>query len=187
MSRLKEKNMAMAENPTLELRGIYRDELRAGDGHLIWDRGWTSNTIVTGFRSLLATFVGSVSPSLGIQGLRVGQGVDAWDTNGPPAPTPAQTALVDPNPFLVPLTSLQIDYLNGGTVTTTPTNRLQIVATLGPNVPPWPDANHVVANLREFGLVGTLNGVETLMNYVTHPVIVKDPSSTLTRTILLVF
>ena len=42
-------------------------------------------------------------------------------------------------------------------------------------------------SLGEFGLVGQLNGVETLINYVTHPVIVKDPLSTLTRTVWLVF
>jgi hypothetical protein len=119
--------------------------------------------------------------------MRVGRGSDAWDLTSPPAPSPAQTALVDPNPFLVPKSALQIDFLEGGLVTGTPTNRLQIVATLGPNVPSWPDANHVSGNLREFGLVGQLNGVETLINYVTHPVIVKDPLSTLTRTVWLVF
>ncbi len=179
--------METTDSPTVALHGMYRDVLRAGDGRLIWDHGWTPNTIVMNFRNLLAGFVGGGSPSLGIQGLRVGQGSDSWDTNGPPAATPAQTALVDPNPFLAPRAALQIDYLNGATVTKTPTNRLQIVATLGPNLPSWPDANHATGNLREFGLVGTLNGAETLMNYVTHPVIVKDPASTLTRTIWLVF
>jgi hypothetical protein len=182
-----EQTMPTTEMPTVKLHGMYCDVLRGPDGRVIWDRGWTSNTIVTAFRNLLATFVGGVSPTVGIQGLRVGQGVDAWDTTGPPAPTPAQTALVDPNPYLAPKAALQINYLSGGSVSTSPTNRLQIVATLGPNMPSWPDPNHVAANLREFGLVGTLNGVETLMNYVTHPVIVKDPSSTLTRTIWLVF
>ena len=179
--------MPTTEMPTVELHGMYHDVLRDPHGRVIWDRGWVSNTIVTTFRNLLATFVGGVSPTVGITGLRVGQGVDAWDTTGPPAPTPAQTALVDPNPYLGPKAALQINYLSGGNVSASPTNRLQIVATLGPNMPTWPDANHVAANLREFGLVGTLNGAETLMNYVTHPVIVKDPASTLTRTIWLVF
>lgn len=179
--------MPTTESPTLELHGMYHDVLTAPGGRVIWDRGWRSNTIVTTFRNLLATFVGGVSPSLGIQGLRVGQGVAAWDAAGPPAAAASQTALVDPNPYLAPRSALAINYLNGANVSATPTNRLQIVATLGPNMPTWPDANHVAANLREFGLVGTLNGAETLMNYVTHPVIVKDPASTLTRTIWLVF
>lgn len=169
-----------------QLSGMYRDVLHDRDGRLIWDRGWKSNAIVVNCHRLLAGFIGGTTPSLGIQGLRVGQGSDTWDLSSPPTPTPAQTALVDPNPFLAPVGSLKIDYLNGAVVSATPTNRLQIVATLGPNVPPWPDVNHASGNLREFGLVGTLGGTETLINYVTHPVIVKDPASTLTRTIWLV-
>jgi hypothetical protein len=175
------------EIATSELHGQYRDVLRGCDGRIVWDRGWLRNTIVMNCRRLLAGFMAGPATSLGIQGLRVGQGLDAWDQTGPPQPRATQTALVDPNPFLVPRTSLQIDYLEGATVTPTPTNRLQIVATLGPNVPKWPDANHVSGNLREFGLVGQLSGAETLINYVTHPVIVKDPASTLTRTIWLAF
>lgn len=179
--------MATSEQPAAEMHGMYRDVLRDRHGHVTWDRGWKRNTIVLDCRRLLAAFMGGPAASLGIQGLRVGQGSDSWDATSPPTPQPTQTALVDPNPFLVPVGSLQINFLDGATVTNTPTNRLQIVATLGPNVPPWPDANHASGNLREFGLVGRLNGAETLINYVTHPVIVKDPASTLTRTIWLVF
>src|SRR5277367_5190764 len=124
---LEGEDMETTERPTITLRGMYRDVLTAGDGRLIWNRDWTPNTIVVSFRNLLAGFVGGVSPSLGIQGLRVGQGSDSWDTTAPPAATPAQTALVDPHPFLAPRASLQIDYLNGATVTNTPTNRMQIV------------------------------------------------------------
>jgi hypothetical protein len=183
----REDEMLTSERMTGELQGHFRDVLRDADGRVIWDRGWTKNTIVVDCRRLLAGFMASATTTLGIQGLRVGQGNASWDTSGPPAPQPTQTALVDPNPYLVPHNALQIDYLDGTTVSSTPTNRIQIIATLGPNVPSWPDANHVAANLREFGLVGQLNGAETLINYVTHQVIVKDPSSTLTRTIWLVF
>lgn len=66
-------------------------------------------------------------------------------------------------------------------------NRVQIEATLGPDVPPWPDADHASGNLREFGLVATLDGGPVLINYVTHPLIAKDPASTLERTIWIVF
>jgi hypothetical protein len=108
---------------------------------------------------------------------------------GPPSPSAGQVALVDPNPFAVPLTSLQLDFLdpNTGAVSAVVTNRLQVVATLGPGLPTWPDANHATSTLREFGLVGTLNGTTVLINYITHPAIVKDPTSTLERTIWLVF
>jgi hypothetical protein len=175
------------ERPSAGLQGMYRDVLTAADGTVAWDRGWTRNTIVMDCHRLLAGFLHGGGVSLGIQGLRVGQGLDSWDQNGPPLPTTSQVALVDPSPFLVTVDALQLDFLDAATVTATPTPKLQIKATLGPNVPPWPNNIHATANLREFGLVGQLNGKETLINYVTHPVIVKDPASTLTRTIWLVF
>jgi hypothetical protein len=177
----------MTEQAGGVLHGMFHDVLRDPDGRVVWDRGWSHNTIVVDCRRLLAGFMTGGAISLGIQGLRVGQGLDAWDLSAPPHAAPSTTTLVDPSPFLVPPAALHIDFLDGATVTSTPTNRLQIVATLGPNVPSWPDANHAAGNLREFGLVGKLGGVETLINYVTHPVIVKDPASTLTRTIWLVF
>jgi hypothetical protein len=43
------------------------------------------------------------------------------------------------------------------------------------------------ATLREFGLVGKLGGSTVLINEVRHAAIVKDPESTLVRTIQLVF
>jgi hypothetical protein len=176
-----------SSHPTHGLHGLYRDALKGPGGTPIWDRGWRRNTIVADCLRLLASFMRGGAATAGIQGLLVGQGNAAWDQTSPPLPTPGQTALVDPNPFLVPPAALAIDFLDGATVTATPTNRLQIKATLGPNMPSWPDASHATGNLREFGLVGQLAGNQTLINYVTHPVIVKDPASTLTRTIWLVF
>ena len=180
--------MPTIEAPDDRPHGMYRDVLWSAGGHELSDRGWHANAIVTSCHVLLAGFMsGAPTASLGIQGLLVGQGLAAWDAAGAPAPAASQVQLVDPNPFLVLRTSLQFTYLVGNTPSVQPTNRLQIVATLGPNVPAWPDANHAGGTLREFGLVARLNNVQTLVNYVTHPVIVKDPSITLTRTILLVF
>ncbi len=178
-----------ADYPTIHLKGVFRDVLRDGDGNVIWDSGIRSNAIVDDCRRLLAGFMrGAPTGSIGIQGLRVGAGDPAWDAM--PAPPPAsttQTALVDPAPFLLPLVDLQLDYLTGGVVSATPTNNLQIVASLAPGVPPWPDAAHTTATLREFGLVAELDGSPVLIDYVTHPAIAKDPLSTLDRTIWLVF
>src|SRR3989442_12627360 len=97
-----------AEVHTSELRGHYRDVLTAADG-ILWERGWQQNTIVVDCRRLLAGFMLGGTVSLGIQGLRVGQGLDSWDLTSPPVPGPAQAALVDPSPFLVPPAALQID------------------------------------------------------------------------------
>jgi hypothetical protein len=181
--------MVKPENVVVNLRGMYRDILRDAGGRTLWDRGWSSNTIVTDCRRLLAGFMlGSPTSSLGIQGLEVGAGLAAWDSPpGLPPPSPGQTALQDPKPATVPRASLQLKYLVGNTVSGTPTNRVQIVATLGPGVPAWPDADHSTSTLREFGLVGQLDGATVLINYVTHPAIAKDPFSTLERTIWLVF
>ena len=141
-------------------------------------------------RRLLAGFLLGQADTLGIQGLRVGAGDDAWDAMpGPPPPTSTATALTDPHPHLVPRTDLDISYLevNSDAPSATPTNKIQIRATLGPGLPPWPDANHPTSTLREFGLVGRLNSTDVMINHVRHVAIAKDPTSTLERTIWLVF
>jgi hypothetical protein len=168
---------------------MYQDILYDGQGRLVLQTDRQSNLIVTDLRRLLAGFMrGSPTVSLGIQGLRVGAGLSTWDNPpGPTAPSPGITAMADTFSFLVPRTDLQFTYLAGSVVSATPTNRLQIVATLGPGVPSWPDANHTSSTLREFGLAGKLDGTDILLNYVIHPAIAKDPFSTLVRTIWLVF
>jgi hypothetical protein len=183
--------MSAGETVTGTLYGMYSDVLRNARGEVLWESGWRKNTIVTTCRILLASFMRGTTPSpaIGIQGLQVGAGLPDWD-NGPlPTPDPGRTTLVDPHPFLVDPTHLKIDFLDGNIITTTPTNRLQIVATLDANMPNWPDGNpnHTVTTLREFGLIGQLGGAPTLINYVAHTAIAKDPQSTLERTIWLTF
>ncbi len=167
-------------------RGTYRDVLRDATGRVVWDRGWAGNAILADCRRLLAAFMRS-GGALGVQGLAVGAGLQAWDAAPPAPPAGNEVALTDPNAFTVPAGALTFTYLSGNVPSVAPTNRLQIVATLGPNVPPWPDANHAAGNLREFGLVAQLGGAPVLVNMVRHPVIAKDPLSTLERTIWLVF
>lgn len=182
--------MQKAEDVTSHLHGMYRDVLRDARGRVLWDRGWQKNAIVIDCRRLLASFMRGAPAAAGIQGLFVGAGLPAWDSPpGPPAPSANQAALVDPDRFLVPAGDLQLDFLDPatGAVSAGVTNRLQIVATLGPGVPPWPNAAHPTITLREFGLRATLAGADRLVNYVTHPAIVKDPTSTLERTLWLVF
>lgn len=179
--------MNRVESVGYRLQGRYRDVLRDAAGEVVRDRGWRTNAVVADCRRLLAAFMRGAPSSDGVLGLQVGAGLAAWDTSGPPPATSGQTALVDPSPFTVGAGSLQVDFLSGGAVSATPTSRIQIAATLGLGVPPWPDPEHPSANLREFGLVGQLDGSTVLINYVTHPVIAKDPASTLERTIWLQF
>lgn len=179
--------MHLTELAAEGLHGTWRDVIRGPDGQERYRGPIKSNAIVLDCRRVLASFVAGKA-SLGIQGMQFGAGNPAWDGGAPPAATPAQTKLVDPFPLLVPAASLQIDFVDAlGAVTATPTNRVQIVASLGPGTPPWPDGNHASASLREFGLVGQLGGAPVLLNYVIHPVINKDAASTLERTLWLVF
>jgi hypothetical protein len=180
------------------LHGEFRDVVVDADGRVTYDSGWHHNAIVDDFRRLLAGFArGNPTTSSGIQGILVGAGNPTWDTAGTPSPATNQAALVDANPFLLKLppppfpagSSITFDYLDPTTnaVSPSPQRKLQVVVTLGANVPAWPDANHSSATLREFGLVGVLNGTQVLLNYRTHPAIARDPFSSLIRTIWLTF
>lgn len=196
--------MPQIEPATINITGMYHDVLSAPGGRVLWDSGWRKNTIVVDCRRLLATFMRGGngtspaplgSPAVGIQGLQVGAGLDAWDRPpGLPVPDDTRTALVDTNYYTVPFDPslnppiFKIDFLDGGNIATTPTNRLQIAVTLGPGIPPWAnDGHHNSVTLREFGLVGEIGKSPVLINYVAHTAIVKDPASTLNRTIWLVF
>ncbi|MEU6232932.1 hypothetical protein [Kitasatospora sp. NPDC047058] len=176
------------QSPAAPLIGEYRDVLLDRFGQVVWDSGVRSNTIVTDCRRLLCGFLHSGSTTTqGITGLQVGKGQDSWDRSpGAPPALPGQIELADPNPFTVAADGLQIDYLAGTEISPEPTNQLQIVATLGPGQPPWPDTHHTDGTLREFGLVGNLDGKTVLIDYVIHPAIPRDPLSTLKRTIRLV-
>jgi len=184
--------MPTTENPTLLLEGTYHDVLRGPDGQVTWDRGWRKNTIAVSGRRLLASFLKADPSALGIDGILIGAGQPSWDTTPPPQPTPTSVP-ADANRTKIPRVnppagaSFQMEYLDGANVSPTPTNRLQIRVVLGPGVPAWPDGNHPTSSLREFGLVGRFNNADVLLNYVIHPVITKDPFSTLERTIWLVF
>ena len=178
------------ENPAQGLYGQFRDVLYDAAGHGVWDHGWVRNTIVADCRRLLAGFVrGTPTVSEAVIGLAVGAGLPAWDSSGPPNPSPTQTTLVDAHPHLVPRAQLQLDFINpsNGTISVQPTGTLQLKAILGPGVPAWPDGFHSTSTLREFGLVARLNGTDVLINYRTHIAIAKDPASTLERSIWLVF
>ncbi|HEU4597394.1 MAG TPA: hypothetical protein VFS10_19855 [Pyrinomonadaceae bacterium] len=175
----------------VQIEGIYRDVLRGPAGELIRDAGWKPNLIVLRCRELLAAFMkgdGAEAP-LGIQSLKIGRGDPAWD-NVPPPPKPPETSiqLVDGTPFVIPKEDLTLQYLNGNNeFSAVPTNRLEIIAVLGPGQPdpqlglpsPYP--------IREFGLFGKLKGVDYMIDYVRHPLIEKDVAVTLERRIHLIF
>lgn len=178
------------ENIGLAIRGIYRDILKGADGRLVFDSGWTSNTIVDRCRILLAGFMKNepTEPTDGVRYLAVGRGLETWDTDGAPAPDPASTTDLENrfNPPL-PLADLDLDYLDqNADVVVGPTNRLQITARLEPGYP-TPVAPLSTYPLREFGLFGRFSGTDYIINLIRHPVIHKDQSATLIRVVRLYF
>jgi hypothetical protein len=176
---------------TVHIEGIYRDVLRGSAGEAVHDTGWKPNLIVLRCRELLAAFMKgeAADAPLGIQSLKLGRGDPAWD-NVPPPPKPPDnsTQLVDNTPFVIPKGSLTLQYLSGNNeLSAVPTNRLEIVAIVGPGQPdpqlglpsPYP--------IREFGLFGKLKGVDYMIDYVRHPLIEKDAAVTLERRVQLIF
>jgi hypothetical protein len=156
----------------------------------VFDSGWRSNMIVMRARVLIAGLLrGDQDESpLGIQSLKLGRGLASWDTLPPASPDPeTMTQLVDPSPYEIPRSALTLRYLTkSNEVTSEPTNRLEVIATLGPgepsgqNVPsPYP--------LREFGLFGKLNDTDYMIDYIRHPLIEKDSAVTLERRVQLIF
>jgi hypothetical protein len=173
------------------LKGIYRDRLFCSDGSLAHDSGWVANTIVSNCRVLLARLM--MNDLLGgIRYLAVGQGSDAWDTEGTPAPDPGSvTGLTSPYAVTVPDaasgSTLEFAYLGSSdAVVHTPTSRLQITITLVPGYPS-PVSPATVYPLREFGLFGGSTEETYMINCVRHPVIHKHVSATLVREIRLYF
>ena len=172
------------------IKGIYRDRLLAPDGAGVFDSGWRSNMIVMRCRVLIAGLLRGeeTETPLGIQSLKLGRGVPSWDTSPPASPDPeTMTQLVDNTPYVIPRSSLVLRYLTkSNEVSNAPTNRLEVIATLGPgepsgqNVPsPYP--------LREFGLFGRLNNTDYMIDYIRHPLIEKDSAVTLERRVQLIF
>lgn len=177
--------MSPFEKPTAALHGMFRDVMYDAEGRVIWDHGWSKNAIVGDCRLLLAAFTIGTPSALGVQGLWVGIGDPNWDSSGTPTAQSSQRKLVDPSPYSLDYSKLKVNFLVGDVTSPNPTNKVQIVAKLGPGVPPLGGATHIT--LREFGLYGKLDGNNVLINYVTHPAIAKDSASTLERTIWLVF
>ena len=167
------------------IKGVYRDILQGPDGQLIWDRGWQPNTIVADCRVLLARLIESNA----IHHMAFGQGLEAWDKDGAPAPDDTTAQLEDKlYQTVIDKKDLNITYLddNDQEVKDRPTNRLQITATLGQNYPA-PIPPETTYPLREFGLFGQHNNQNYMINCVRHPVIPKGAATTLIRVVRLYF
>lgn len=166
-------------------KGLYQDRLISHKGKAI-DFGRRSNIIVDRCRFLLAAFMKGDTSS-GIQSLKVGKGLDTWDSNPPAQPVRTTEFLTDTSPMDIPITASQIEYLDAaGNITAGPTHSLRITIILGPGTPPIA-SGETSYPLREFGLFGRFGSEEYMIDYARHPVIHKQADDTLERTIHLIF
>lgn len=170
----------------ITIKGSYQDRLLDKKNTEIFNSGWKSNLIVLRCRILLAAFI-SNDTALGIRSLQVGRGDPSWDTTPPPVPDPKTIVqLVDSSPFTIPHTALTVNYLNADyEIVAEPTNHIQIVAKLEQNEPA--PASEPPFPLREFGIFGELNGTPFMINCIRHSLIEKYGSTTLERTLRLIF
>jgi hypothetical protein len=182
------------ENIGSSLKGIYRDIIKDRNNTIIYDSGWVPNKIVSNCRALLAAFMknDAAKPATGIVRLKVGKGLETWDTDGAPVPDDAETGLVTPHPtFEIGVGALDFVYLNAsGAQQDDPTNLLQVTATLGKDQPPVAPGLTSYP-LREFGLFGEYNdgtqNHEYMIDCIRHPLIEKDKTTTLIRVVRLYF
>lgn len=171
------------------VKGIYRDVLRDELGRAVFDSGWKSNTIVFQCRQLLAALMkgDAADAPLGINSFKIGMGNSDWDKITPPPIDPKTTQLEDKNVWTIPRDNLTLQYLDErNQISKAPTNKLEIVTTLGPNQPPSPDYPSPYP-LREFGLFGKIKDQEYMIDYVRHMLIEKDSAVTLERRVHLIF
>lgn len=173
---------------SIALRGIYRDILKEPERGLIYDSGWRRNTIVDRCRMLLAGFMRSDGSS-GIQYLAVGQGDETWDDSGIPQTDPATTIALTNQAVDAPIGVADLDFTyldESDNPVAGPTQRLQVSATLNPGYPA-PLGAGTTYPLREFGLFGSFDATDYMVNCIRHPVIHKGPTATLIRVVRLHF
>ena len=177
------------------IKGRYRDILTERGRGVLYDSGWNSNTIVDTGRMLLASFMKNDHnfTLTGVNKLIVGSGDPAWDVTGlPEQDREKQVKLVTPaadDPLDVQIAFIDPD----GNEHSDPTNLLQITAVLEEGYPDLVDDSGLDSYpLREFGLFAEVNlgpsGLQPFMiNWITHPVIYKGPTSSLIRVVRLHF
>ena len=135
-------------------------------------------------------------PSWGSYVLAVGTGDIGWDPLAPPGPTNTQRSLFNE---LARKTFSSADFItSGGSISGVPTNIIDLTAIFAPGeaTGPWMemgilggDVDPVLANrnpvLPPNGIYDPtvdLVGKDTLVNYISFPVISKSPTSTLSWT-----
>lgn len=158
------------------IQGIYRDQVHNNYDRLVFDSGWSPNTIVDAAWPLIAGLLKNDPALNGILFWAVGAGDPTWDAARATA-NPAATQLQDEiERQAVPVES--IVYLDSnGIPVESPTTWIEVSASFT-----WPAE---AQTLREFGLFGgnasKVKNSGYLINYVIHPRLELEAGATLTR------
>lgn len=195
--------MNMKFNGEERIRPIIKGEifwvLRDGKTGEIQDEGHITNVVVMDTSILVARLLKSTStayvsePKFGIYALAVGTGDVGWDPMNPPAGTSTQRSLYNEISRKQIATSNFIDSM--GAISAIPTNVVDYTTIFSESEAVGPlvemgllggdiDTNMAITNpvLPPNGLYDPtvdVTGKDTLINYVTFPVINKPPTSTL--------
>jgi hypothetical protein len=192
--------MAKKERFELSLKGMWRDKYEwvsgPNEGKIV-ETGWKPNQIQNSATYLVAGLFArrgedpTSAPSgwnglRGISYLAVGTGDTSWEVS-PPTQNPADTSLYNEY-FRKELSFTNLGYIAtgldpGSPTVLGPTTKIQTTCLFTPS-----EAN---GSMREFALFGGLADEDTdsgfMINWVVHPLIVKDSSLIITRTIEIEF
>lgn len=183
--------MASNSKMALQAKGSYQDTLiwRSTSGFTRREeRPWRSNQIQdSALLSLSERIIGASDQTSGnystwgsIRIMKLGEGAPSWDTT-PPTKDVAQEDLTSPQ-WNKEVLANNFQFLNASTsaVTTIVSKKFRLVVTIGNS-----EANGL--SLREFGLfTGSASNNSftwNMFNWVSHPVIYKDASLSIERTI----
>ena len=181
----------------LDIKGKFRDTLRYKSINGITDkvekRDWKTNQIQDSASEMIATFLaggnGLFSNYNPIKYLALGAGANNWsDPNNINKPYDATTLLdeVSITNSRVLINASDFTYLGSNNTPLSPQGPSNIIK-LEVTIP----QNNGIGNLREFGLFGGDAGAGantgTMINWIDHPLIVKDNHLIIDREIVLTF
>ena len=163
------------ENANLKqgFKGEFRDIITYADG-TVEVTDWSRNTIVNDVTKAIAY---ALAQKGGATFWAVGKGLETWDNVNPPSPNATDNVLTSEIGRKA-ISASNIVFLNdSGSVSSTPTNVIQITVTFG--------ANECNGSWREFAIVGgnatASANTGILINHKTHALIQKDSNMQIER------
>lgn len=170
----------MQESNLIKVTGDVRDTIKYPDGRV--EVVESHNLVVDGVFNLITSLLANKGGYTGISYWAVGQGASSWDTSTP-NPTVSETKLVA-EVGRKQINSSDVTWVNeSDEVSSTPTNKLRVRCTFGPN--------ECTGSWREFAIFGG-NATATkdsgiMINHKNHPIMTKSEQVEIEREIIFTF